>query len=327
MPSPSRISVDLAGVPLRSPVLMAAGTAGTLDEMAGVVDLSRVGGLVTKSITRHPREGNPTWRILESKAGMLNAIGLANIGVEAFEEHIAPKIPDVPTTVIGSIAGFSIDDYVQVAAAMDGIAAMPAVELNVSCPNVHGGVEFGADPALLRELVAAVRPALPETRLLVKLSPVAVAAPKSIADFARAAIEAGAAPAGPNQRPGADGLCIANTVPAMAIDVRTRRPRLANVTGGLSGPAVHPIAVKLVHEAYRRVCRDAGVPIVGIGGVLTWEDAAEFVLAGASAVEVGTGLFVTPRLPVKIARGLERWVQKQGASSIAELVGAVQLDS
>ncbi|QKK09616.1 MAG: dihydroorotate dehydrogenase [Planctomycetota bacterium] len=332
MPSPtpispaSPISVDLAGVPLRSPVLMAAGTAGTLDEMAGVVDLSRVGGLVTKSITRHPREGNQTWRILECKVGMLNAIGLANIGIAEFEEHIAPRVGSLPTTVIGSIAGFSIDDYVQVAAAMDGIEAMPAVELNVSCPNVHGGLEFGADPALLRELVAAVRPALPETRLLVKLSPVAVAAPNSITDFARAAIESGAEPNGPNRRPGADGLCIANTVPAMGIDVRTRRPRLANVTGGLSGPAVHPIAVKLVYDAHRLVCREAGVPIVGIGGVLTWEDAAEFILAGATAVEVGTGLFVDPKLPIKLARGLETWVRRQGVANIGELVGALRLD-
>lgn len=334
MPSPhthpaagSPISVDLAGMPLRTPVLMAAGTAGTLDEMAGVVDLSRVGGLVTKSITRHPREGNETWRILECKVGMLNAIGLANVGIEAFVEHTAPKIASVPATVVGSIAGFSIDDYVQVAAAMDGIDSMPAVELNVSCPNVHGGLEFGAEPNLLRELVAAVRPALPETRLLVKLSPVAIAAPHGIAAFARAAIDAGAQPTGPNQRPGADGLCIANTVPAMGIDVHTRRPRLANVTGGLSGPAVHPIAVKLVYDAHRLICRDAGVPIVGIGGVLTWEDAAEFILAGATAVEIGTGLFVNPRLPIRVARGLETWVRRQGCASIGELVGGLLSDT
>lgn len=327
MAEESLLSVSLAGLPLRSPVILAAGTAGTLDEMADVLDLSRVGAVVTKSITRLAREGNPTWRILECKVGMLNAIGLANVGLDDFEAHVAPRVAEVPAAVIGSIAGFSIDDYVQVAAAMDGVPAIPAVELNVSCPNVHGGLEFGSDPRLLRELVAAVRPALPETRLFVKLSPVAVASPHGIADFARAAIDAGAQPTGPNQRPGADALCIANTVPAMAIDVRTRRPRLANITGGLSGPAVHPIAVKLVYDAHRLVCRDAGVPIVGIGGVLTWEDAGEYILAGATAVEVGTGLFVDPRLPVKLGRGLERWVRAQGATSISELVGALRLET
>ncbi len=323
---PTSLSVNLAGMPLSSPVLLAAGAAGTLDEMADVLDLRRVGGVVTKSITREPREGNSTWRVLECKAGMLNAIGLANIGIDAFAEHVAPRIADTPTTVIGSIAGFSIDDYVQVAAVMDGFAHMPAVELNVSCPNVHGGADFGSDPRLLRELVAAVRPAVPETRLLVKLAPVAVAAPHTIADFARAAIDAGAQPTGPNQRPGTDGLTIANTLPAMAIDPHTRRPRLANVTGGLSGPAVHPVAVRLVYDAYRLVCRDAGVPIVGVGGVLGWEDAAEFILAGATAVGIGTGLFVNPRLPLGVARGLEKWVRRQGATNISELVGAVRLD-
>lgn len=322
----SAVAVDLAGIPLVSPVLLAAGTAGTLDEMADAVDLARVGGVVTKSITRHAREGNQTWRILECPVGMLNAIGLANVGLETFESHYAPRVGAVPTNVIGSIAGFSTDDYVRVASMMDGIEGMPAVELNVSCPNVQGGTEFGSDPRLLRELIAAVRPALPSTRLFVKLSPVAVASPNGIADFARAAIEAGAQPTGPNQRPGADALCIGNTMPAMAIDVHTRRPRLANVTGGLSGPAIHPIAVKLVHDAYTKVCRDAAVPIVGIGGVLSWENAAEFILVGATAIEIGTGLFADPRLPTKIARGLERWVRAQGAASVSDLVGALRLD-
>ncbi len=326
MSAPPLLSVDLAGMPLRSPIILAAGTAGTLDELADVLDLSRVGAIVSKSITPQPREGNQTWRILETKAGMLNAIGLANVGIDDFGRHIAPRIPGVPTTVIGSAAGFSIDDYVRVAAAMDAIDAMPAVELNVSCPNVRGGTEFGAEPALLRELVAAVRPALPNTRLIVKLSPAVVGHPDGVAGFARAAIDAGAQPHGPNQRPGADALCIANTMPAMAIDPRTRRPRLANTTGGLSGPAIHPIAVKLVYDAHRLVCRDAGVPIIGLGGVLGWEDAAEFILAGATAIAIGTGLFADPRLPVKVGRGLERWVRAQGRETVAELVGAVEVE-
>jgi dihydroorotate dehydrogenase (NAD+) catalytic subunit len=219
--------------------------------------------------------------------------------------------------VIGSIAGFSIEDYAMVAAAFNSVEAMAAVELNVSCPNVHGGTEFGADPAALRELVAAVRGVVGRKPLLVKLSPIAIGTPgHTMVDIARAAVESGA-----------QALCLANTTPAMAIDVRTRRPRLANVTGGLSGAAVHPIAVKLVHDVYRAVAKDAGVPIVGIGGVLSWEDAAEFILAGASAVEMGTGLFADPRLPLKVVKGLEGWVREQGRSGVGELVGRVELSS
>jgi dihydroorotate dehydrogenase (NAD+) catalytic subunit len=326
MEDASRLATDLAGVALRNPVLLAAGTAGYVDEMAGAMDLAGVGGVVTKSITAKPREGNNTWRIIESRTGMLNAIGLANIGIDAFVRDQAPRIVGAPTTVIGSIAGFSIDEYTAVAAAMNGIDAMPAVELNVSCPNVHGGTEFGVDAVALRDLIGAVRAVLTRKRLFVKLSPIVVGAPgATIADIARAAIEGRGVPCGPGSRPGADGLCLANTIPAMAVDVHSRTPRLANVTGGLSGPAVHPAAVKLVHEVYRKVAKDAKVPIIGIGGVMRWEDAAEFILVGASAVEMGTALFVDPRLPRKVARGLGAWVQRQGASSIGELVGAVKL--
>lgn len=308
-------------------MLLAAGASGSLDEMGDVLDLSRVGAVVTKSITALPREGNPTWRILETRAGMLNAIGLANVGVERFIAEYAPRIARVPTVVIGSVAGFSIDDYVTVAAAMDAVEGIGAVELNVSCPNVHGGCEFGADPAALRELIGAVRPALGRTRLFVKLSPIAVGGPGlNMVEVARAAIEgSGGGAAGPNGRPGADALCISNTIPAMAIDVRTRKPRLANVTGGLSGPALHPVSVKLVWDVWRNVAREAGVPIVGIGGVLAWEDAAEFILAGATAVQIGTGLFADPKIPERVAAGLARWARGERVGSIGELVGQVKL--
>ncbi len=320
------LTTNLAGIKLRNPVLLAAGTAGYVDEMAGALDLSKVGGVVTKSITKSAREGNNTWRIIESRAGMLNAIGLANMGIDEFMATHAPKVKAVPTTVIGSIAGFSIEDYVHVATAMNTIDAMPAVELNVSCPNVHGGTEFGVDAAALRELVGAVRAVLTTKRLFVKLSPIAVAGPGcTIVDIARAAIDGAGVAGGPDGRTGADGLSIANTVPAMAVDVRTRLPRLSNVTGGLSGPAVHPIAVKLVHEVYRKIAKERGVPIIGIGGVMAWEDAAELVLVGATAVEMGTALFVNPRSPLNVVRGLERWVGDQGAASISALVGAVKL--
>ncbi len=322
------LSANLAGLTLQSPVLLAAGTAGYLDELEGPVDLRHVGAIVTKSITRHPREGNPTWRILPARAGMLNAIGLANVGVDRFVEHTAPKIADFQQRtgcrVIGSVAGFSIDDYVQVCAQMEHIEAMAAVELNVSCPNVHGGVEFGVDPAALRELVTQARRALPTTALIVKLSPVAIGNPDILA-LARAAIDAGAGSGGPDGRPGADALTLCNTIPAMAIDVRTRRPRLANITGGLSGPALHPVALRLVHIVYQGVAKSAGIPLIGAGGVTGWEEAAEFTLAGASAIEIGTALFADPRIPGRVTRGLEKWVRRQGAPRLADLVGAVRL--
>ena len=306
------------------PVILAAGTCGVLDEFAEVIDLSRVGAVVTKSITRLPRQGNPTWRILEHDTGMLNAIGLANVGLDDFLGHIAPRVARVPTRVIGSVAGFSVDDYVQVAASMNEVEGLAGVELNVSCPNVHGGTEFGVDPGALREVVGAVRAVTPRLPLIVKLSPVAVGNP-GIAAITRAAVEGAGVAGGPNARPGADALTISNTIPAMAIDVRTRRPRLANVTGGLSGAPLHPVAVKLVYDAYRLVARDAGIPIIGAGGVTRWKHAAEFVLAGASAVQMGTALFADPRAPYAVASGLSRWVREQRASSIGELVGKLEL--
>jgi len=328
----SPLATSLAGVALRSPALLAAGTAGLLDEMRDVLDLSRVGGVVTKSITRSSREGNPTWRILPAEVGMLNAIGLANPGLDTFIRDTAPCIPAVPCPVFMSIAGYSIDEYVACASAANELAAhanFAGVEMNVSCPNVHGGCEFGADPALLADLVREVRLVLPQTRLFVKLSPVSVpVAGVGIVQLARAAIEpSGSSPTGPNQRPGADGLCLCNTTPAMAIDVESRTPRLANVTGGLSGAAVHPIVVKIVYDVFRGVARDTSTPLVAIGGVLRWQHAAEFILAGATAVQLGTALFADPRAPIAIAAGLEKWAERKNAASVAALVGTVQLPS
>lgn len=311
----SPLATDLAGVRLRAPIILAAGTCGTLDEMSDVLDLARVGGLVTKSITAEPREGNATWRIAPCGTGMLNAIGLANVGAEKFCAEYGPRVARVPCAVFGSVAGFSIEGYVAAASAMSRVAGLAGLELNVSCPNVHGGVEFGLDAGALRELLGAVRAGVaPGTRVFVKLSPIVAAGPgATIADIARAAIEQGAA-----------GLCVANTVPAMAIDVRTRRPVLANNTGGYSGPPVHPIAVKLVHDVHRLVAREAGVPIVAIGGVTRWEDAAEFILAGATAVQMGSALFADPALVYRVARGLEAWTREQKVGRVGELVGAVK---
>jgi dihydroorotate dehydrogenase (NAD+) catalytic subunit len=312
----SPLEVDLAGLRLRNPVMLAAGTAGYVDEMAGAMDLSRLGGLVTKSITGDAREGNPTWRILECRTGMLNAIGLANVGAAGFEREHAPRVAGCPCAVVGSIAGASLEEYQAVGRVFAGIDAMPAVEVNVSCPNVHSGTQFGDDPDALRDLVVALRETLASKRLFVKLPPVTTGAPGvDIVGLATASLDAGA-----------DGLTIANTTPAMAIDVETREPRLANVTGGLSGPAVHPVVVRLIHVVHRAVAKERGAPIIGAGGVTTWEDAAEMILAGATAVQVGAATFADPRIPAKIARGLEKWVRRQGAGSISELVGAVRLD-
>jgi dihydroorotate dehydrogenase (NAD+) catalytic subunit len=189
--------------------------------------------------------------------------------------------------------------------------SIDAIELNVSCPNVKAGCDFGSSPIALREVVAEVRRVVTRCKLIVKLSPW----PMGLPEIARAAIDAGA-----------DALTISNTMPAMAIDVGTRTPRLANITGGLSGPAIHPVSLKLVHDVYRQVARSAGVPIIGAGGVLRWEDAAEFILAGASAVQMGTALFADPRSPLGVVKGLEKWVRKQGCTSVSELVGAVRVE-
>lgn len=309
--SAGALAVDLAGVALRNPVMLAAGTAGYIDEMSGAMDLGGVGAVVTKSITAEAREGNLTWRVLETRGGMLNAIGLANVGAEAFGRDHAPRAAQAPTVIVGSVAGFSIGEYVAAARVMEGATGIPAVELNVSCPNVHSGTMFGDEAGPLALLVNAVRKELTK-KLFVKLPPALSAAPGgSIVELARAALGAGA-----------DGLVLANTIPAMAIDVETRRPRLANVTGGLSGPAVHLAAVRLVHLVHKAL---SGATIIGAGGVTTWEDAAEFILAGATAVQMGTALFADPRAPGRVVKGLEEWVRRQGKRSVRELVGAVEL--
>lgn len=284
------------------PVLLAAGTAGTLDETAGVLDLAAIGGLVTKSITAEPRVGNDPWRVAPVKAGMLNAIGLANPGLEAFLTEHAPRIPSVPTAVVGSVAGFAIEQYASVCRAFETIEAMPAVELNVSCPNTDHGTEFGTDPALLAELVSACRSELASTALIVKMPPVAIGTPHTIVDLARAAVDAGA-----------DALTLCNTVPAMSIDVDTGEPALGNRSGGLSGPAVHPVVTRLIDRCARELCGPRGVPILGLGGVMDWRDAAEFMLAGASAVQVGTASFVSPKRVIRIAKRLERWRRSRAA--------------
>src|SRR6476659_9323505 len=287
-----------------------SGTCGYAFEYADFLDLSRLGAFVTKSITLEERPGNEPARIVETRAGMLNAIGLANVGLKRFLSEKVPLLRKMPCPVIVNVAGHSYDDYAETCAAMDGLDCVAGVELNVSCPNVKDGLTFGTNPARLRELTAVVKRSLPHKPLMVKLSPNV----EDITVTARAAVEGGA-----------DVLTLVNTFTAMAIDIHKRRPRLANVTGGLSGPAIKPIALHMVSRVWRSVARSAGVPIIGMGGIQNWQDAIEFILAGASAVAVGTALFVDPATPNRIVAGLAEYLQKTKVERVADLVGALEL--
>lgn len=304
------LSVDLAGLRLANPTMTCSGCCGYGPEYADFMDLSQLGCFVTKSITREERPGNEPARIVETRGGMLNAIGLANVGLERFEREKLPLIERMPCPVVVNVAGHSMDDYVEVCAAMQGFGAVAGVELNVSCPNVKDGLTFGTNCMLLEKVTRACKKVLPTKPLMVKLSPNVA----DIAETAAAACEGGA-----------DVLTLVNTFTAMTVDVYKRRPRLANVTGGLSGPAIKPVALHMVSRVYRNVARARGVPIVGMGGVQTWMDAAEFILCGATAVAVGTALFVDPAAPNQICEGLRDWCRQQGAMRLSDLIGALQL--
>jgi dihydroorotate dehydrogenase (NAD+) catalytic subunit len=304
------LSINLAGLRLKNPLMTCSGTCGYAFEYADFMDLARLGAFVTKSITREERPGNEPARIVETRAGMLNAIGLANVGLRRFLDEKVPLAQKMPCPVIVNVAGHSYDDYTETCAAMNGLECIAAVELNVSCPNVKDGLTFGTNPGRLRELTRAVKDVLPRKPLIVKLSPNV----EDITLTARGAIDGGA-----------DALSLINTFTAMSVDIWKRRPRLANVTGGLSGPAIKPIALHLVSRVYRTVARDAGVPIIGMGGVQYWQDAVEFILAGASAVAVGTALFIDPATPNTICDGLTEYMAKVGVERINELVGTLEM--
>jgi dihydroorotate dehydrogenase (NAD+) catalytic subunit len=306
----ANLSVDLAGIKLSNPTLTCSGTCGYAFEYADFMDLSKLGAFVTKSITSEERPGNEPTRIVETRAGMLNAIGLANVGLDRFLKEKVPLLQKMPCPVIVNVAGHSFDDYTETCAAMDSLDCVAGVELNVSCPNVKDGLTFGTHPGRLKELTHEVKKVLPHKPLMVKLSPNV----EDITATARAAVEGGA-----------QILSLVNTFTAMAIDIYKKRPRLANVTGGLSGPAIKPIALHLVSRVYRNVAKAANVPIVGMGGVQTWQDAVEFILAGASAVAIGTALFVEPATPNKICDGLNEYLAKMKVERLSDLVGALQL--
>lgn len=307
------VAVDLAGMQLANPMMTASGTCGYAYEYADFVDLTQFGAFVTKSITDQPRKGNEAYRIVETRGGMMNAIGLANVGLEAFLRDKLPELTRMRSEgprIIVNVAGYSVDDYVNAAGRIAEESIVDAIELNVSCPNVHGGLQFGTDPASLREVVTQTRAAMrKDVKLIVKLSPNV----GDITTTARAAVDGGA-----------DILSMINTYTAMAIDINKRKPRIANGTGGLSGPAVRPLAVYLTHRVYTEVARDAGVPIIGMGGIQYWQDAVEFLLAGATGLAVGTALFVDPATPLQVLDGVKKYLDAQGCSSINEIIG--QLD-
>lgn len=296
------LGVDLGKLRLAAPTLMGSGCYGSGEEFAPFVDQRTIGAIVLKSVTRLPRLGNPTPRLVHTPAGMLNAIGLQNPGIDWYVERELPKYAERSCPLVGSVAGFSVDDYAYVCERLAADDAIAAVELNISCPNVASeGETFACDPALAADVVRAARTTTDKT-LIVKLSP-------NVTDIAAIAREVESA--------GADALAVVNTVRGMAIDVDTWRPRLGNVTGGLSGPAIRPIAVLAVYEVARAVT----IPIVGQGGIETVTDALEFFLAGATAVGIGTANFTDPRTPERIAEGLRDYLQRRGIGTIGEIVG------
>jgi dihydroorotate dehydrogenase (NAD+) catalytic subunit len=301
-----RLAVTLCGLRLRNPVLAASGAFGYGLEFAGQTDLDQLGGIVVKGLSREPMPGNPPPRIYESAAGMINSIGLQNIGVRAFIREKLPGLRRLRTAVFANVFGHTIEDYQEVVRALEEAEGLAGYELNVSCPNTQkGGMYFSSDPALLAELVEAVRP-LARRPLMVKLSPNVAAIPP----LARAAEQAGA-----------DAVSLVNTFRALAIDARTRRPRLGAGFGGLSGPAIKPIALRMVWEAAQAV----RIPVVGLGGIAGGEDAAEFLIAGATAVQVGTATFWDPAAPFKVARELDRFLAEQKVARVQDLIGTLRL--
>jgi dihydroorotate dehydrogenase (NAD+) catalytic subunit len=303
------LKTDFAGLELVTPVFTASGTCGYADELTEFMDVSYLGGITTKSITLKPRKGNPTPRIVETCGGMLNAIGLANMGLEQFQKEMIPVLRHLNTNIFVNLAGQTIDEYVTVAQVLSTEEAIDGFELNISCPNVKkGGITFGTDPKLIHQITAAVKKECRNKPLMVKLTPTVT----DISVTAKAAIDAGA-----------DALSLVNTFTAMVINIDSRKPVLANRTGGLSGPAIKPIAVYLVNKVYNEVARDTGIPILGMGGIRTAADALEFIIAGASAVAIGTATFIYPDTTQKVVQGIRDYCRKKGISDIRELVGCL----
>lgn len=299
------LSIEIAGMALRNPVLLASGTCNYGQELQSITDLSQLGGIVTKTITPQPRAGNRPQRIVETPAGMLNSIGLQNPGLEDFVENKWPFLESLDTQIVVNIAGHTIEEFADMAARLEDIQGIAALEVNISCPNVKaGGANFANSPSASAEVIGAVR-RVTQHPVIAKLSPNVT----DIAEIARAAEEAGA-----------DALSLINTLVGMAIDVKNRRPLLGNITGGLSGPAIKPVALAMIWK----VAQAVRIPLIGLGGICTAQDAVEFLVAGASAVQVGTASFVNPNAGVEIVEGIRRYGDECGIQHIGQLIGSLQ---
>ena len=298
------LSVNIGNLKLSNPVMTASGTFGYGKEFEDFVDLEKIGGIIVKGTTLHRREGNPYPRMAETPMGMLNAVGLQNKGVDYFIEQIYPQIKDIRTNMIVNVSGSAIGDYVQTAEKINELEAIPAIELNISCPNVkQGGMAFGVTAKGAGEVVKAVREVYKKT-LIVKLSPNVT----DITEIARAA-----------EASGADSVSLINTLLGMAIDAEKRVPLLSTVTGGMSGAAVQPIALRMVWQVSKAV----NIPVIGLGGIMNWKDAVEFLLAGASAIQIGTANFIDPAITVKVAEGINDYLDRHGFTSVKDIVGGL----
>lgn len=302
----AELKVNIGGLQLKNPVMTASGTFGYGIEFSDLIDISRLGGIFVKGTTIQPREGNLYPRMAETPSGMLNAVGLQNKGANYFAENIYPQIKDIDTNMIVNVSGSSIETYVQCAEKIAELEKIPAIELNISCPNVkQGGMAFGVTASGAAEVVKAVRKAYPKT-LIVKLSPNVT----DITEIARA-VEA----------EGADAVSMINTMMGMAIDAEKRKPILSTITGGLSGPCVKPVALRMVWQTSKAI----QIPIIGLGGISSWKDAVEFMLAGASAIQIGTYNFVDPTISIKVIDGLNDYCDRHGFKSVTELTGALNI--
>ena len=299
------LNVKINSLELKNPVMTASGTFGYGPEFADFIPLDGLGGIIVKGTTLHPRQGNDYPRMVETASGMLNCVGLQNKGVDYFCEHIYPEVKDIDTNIIVNVSGSSPDDYAECAARVDALSKVPAIELNISCPNVkQGGMAFGVTCEGAASVVKAVRARYHKT-MIVKLSPNVT----NIADIARA-VEA----------EGADSVSLINTLMGMSIDIEKRRPRLSINTGGLSGPAVKPVALRMVWQ----VAKAVKIPVVGLGGIMTAEDAIEFLMAGATAIEIGTANFIDPTVTIRVRDGISAWLDRHGCQSVQEIIGVLE---
>ena len=298
------LSVNIGNLKLSNPVMTASGTFGYGKEFEDFVDLEKIGGIIVKGTTLHRREGNPYPRMAETPMGMLNAVGLQNKGVDYFISEIYPQIKDIRTNMIVNVSGSAIEDYVQTAEKINELETIPAIELNISCPNVkQGGMAFGVTAKGASEVVKAVREVYKKT-LIVKLSPNVT----DITEIARAVEGAGA-----------DSVSLINTLLGMAIDAEKRRPILSTITGGMSGAAVKPIALRMVWQVSKAV----KIPVIGLGGIMNWKDAVEFLLAGASAIQIGTANFIDPAITVKVSEGINDYLDRHGFTSVKDIIGGL----